>query len=156
MYSMINSVFSWLFEIRELVKLSRHLHAYIAYGIAFAKITARICLISHCLRDLTRLNSIVLPSANDKMYDDKVFADRFCFQLIMFKIWELVGHLDSFMLILRMNSCCQNQRKNRPIFPLFCLIWYGWIQSYCRIQTTRCTMMKFSLIDSVTNWLCIT
>ena len=66
-----------MFEIRELIKQFRLLHDYIVCGIAVAKITARICRISHCLHDLIRLNSIVLPNPNDRMYDDEVFVGRF-------------------------------------------------------------------------------
>ena len=70
-----------MFEIRVLVGLSRLLHAHITHEIAVAKITARICRFPIVLFDLIRLNSIVLPSPNDKMYDEDVFADRFRYQL---------------------------------------------------------------------------
>ena len=41
--------YQWtVFEIGVFVRLSRFLHAHIAYEIAAAKITAGICRISHC------------------------------------------------------------------------------------------------------------
>ena len=43
------------------------------------------------LRDLIRLNSIVLPSPNDKMCRDEVFVDRFRYQFIMFEMGILIG-----------------------------------------------------------------
>ena len=80
-----------MFKIPELVRLSRFLHVYIAYRIAVAKFTAMICRISHCLHDLIRLKSIVLRSANDKMYDVEVFADRFRYQLTLLKMEIMIG-----------------------------------------------------------------
>ena len=47
-----------MFGIRELIELTRLLHAHIAYEIDTAKIIAAFCEILYCLYDLIRLNSI--------------------------------------------------------------------------------------------------
>ena len=71
-----------MFEIRELIWLSRFFHAHIAYVIDTDKIIAAFFRISYCLLDLIRLNSIVC----NKIYDDAVFADRFRYHLTMFSM----------------------------------------------------------------------
>ena len=48
-----------MFEIREVVGLSRLIHANIAYEIVTTIIIAAFCRISYCLHDLIRMNSIV-------------------------------------------------------------------------------------------------
>ena len=63
-----------MYEIILLVRLSRLLHAHIAYEIAIAKIIAETCRFSKCLAwfDVVEFNRLLSP--NDKMYDDEVFA----------------------------------------------------------------------------------
>ena len=48
-----------MFEIREVVELSRLVHANIAYEIVTTIIIAAFCRISYCLHDMIRMNSIV-------------------------------------------------------------------------------------------------
>ena len=48
-----------IFEIREVIGLSRLVHANIAYEIVTTKIIAALCRISYSLHDLIRMNSIV-------------------------------------------------------------------------------------------------
>ena len=79
------------FEIRILVSQSRFLHANMAYEIAAAKITARICRNSHCFSGFDRIVFIRLPTLNDKIYDNEAFADRFRYQLTMFEIRIFIG-----------------------------------------------------------------
>ena len=73
-----------MFEIPVFAKQSRLLHDHIAYEIAFDKITAEICLISHSLSRFNAVEFNRLPCPNDKMYDDEDFVDPFRFQLTMF------------------------------------------------------------------------
>ena len=70
-----------MFEHRVLVRLSRLLHAHMAYEIAVAKITAEICGISYCLAWFDAVEFNRLLSANDKMYDGDVFAGLIRYQL---------------------------------------------------------------------------
>ena len=80
-----------MFEIRVLVRLSRVLRAHIPYEIAFAKITAEICRISHCLAWFDAVEFNRLPSPNDKMYDVEVFAGQLRNQLAMLEIRALIA-----------------------------------------------------------------
>ena len=48
-----------MFQIREVIGLTRLVHANIAYEIATTKIIAAFCRISYCLHDFVRMNSIV-------------------------------------------------------------------------------------------------
>ena len=48
-----------IFKIREVIGLSRLVHANIAYKIVTTKIIAAFCRISYCMHDLIRMNSIV-------------------------------------------------------------------------------------------------
>ena len=48
-----------MFEIREVIGLSRLVHANIAYKIVTTKIIAAFSRISYCFHDLIRMNSIV-------------------------------------------------------------------------------------------------
>ena len=49
---------------------------------------------------------------------------------------------------------CQNHRRILPNFLLF--VWFDTVKcNPCRVQTTRGTMMYFSLIDSDIHWLCV-
>ena len=96
-----------------------------------------------------------LPCSNNKIHDDADFADRFRYQLAMFGIrvfiwlsWFLHAHIayitDDAKIIAA--SC--------PIsYCLHDLIRLNSIVGY--VQTTRCTMIWFSVIDSDINWLCL-
>ena len=87
--SLIDSVFNWL----RLKCVSTHrdnYHAHIVYKIATAKITADFRRISHCLAWFHTVEFNCLPHPNDKIYDDKLSADRFRYQLTMCEIRELV------------------------------------------------------------------
>ena len=79
-----------MFEILLLARLSRLLHAHIVYEIAFAKITARICCISHCFARFDTVQCDRLLSPNNNMYDDDFIADRFRYQLTIFEMRILI------------------------------------------------------------------
>ena len=92
-----------MLEIRVWARLSRLLHAHIEYEIVFGKITARIWKILHWFAWFEKVEFNRLPSQNNKMYDDEVFADRFRCRLTMFEMcvyW--LCYLDSFITILHM------------------------------------------------------
>ena len=94
-----------------------------------------------------------LPCSNNKIYDDADFADRFRYQLAMFGIGVLIwlswlrhAHIayitDGAKIIaafFRISDCLLDLIRKNSIF--------------CHIQTTRCTMMQISLIDSAIKWL---
>ena len=96
-----------------------------------------------------------LPCSNNKIYDDADFADRFRYQLAMFGIrvliwlpWVLHAHIAYIT-------------DGAKIIAAFCRISYSWhdfipLNSIVGdVQTTRCTMVWFSMIDSDINWLCL-
>ena len=96
-----------------------------------------------------------LPCPKNGMYDDAVFANRFHYELTMFGIRVLIwlsrflhGHIayviDTDKIIaafFRISYC------------LLALIRLNSIVGY--VQTTRYTMIWFSMIDSDINWLCL-
>ena len=81
------------------------------------------------------------PCSNDKMYDDVVFPDRFCYQLTMFEIRVLV------VLSRLLHAFIAYVIDTANIIAEFCRISYClydliWLYSIaCRVHTTRCTMM---------------
>ena len=96
-----------------------------------------------------------LPCTNNKIYDDADFADRFRYQLAMFGIRVLIWL--SYLLYAHIAYITDGAK----IIAAFCRI------SYCLhdfillnsivgdVQTTRFTMIWFSVIDSDINWLCL-
>ena len=62
-----------------------------SYEIAVAKITARICQISHCLAWFDTIEFNSLPCPNDMTCDREVFADRIRNQLTKFEMRILIG-----------------------------------------------------------------
>ena len=89
------------------------------------------------------------------MDDDAVLADRFRYQLTMLRmrvlLWlsQLVNariayEIDSAKIIaafFRISCCLHDFKRLNSIV--------------CKDQTTRCTMMRFSLIDFAIIWLCL-
>ena len=64
---------------------------------------------------------------NDKMCDDAIFADWFRYELAMFSIDRAISTPSCSYCIL--NRSCKNHCSILPNILLFCMIWYGWIQS---------------------------
>ena len=87
------------------------------------------------------------------MYDDAVFDNRFHYQLTMLGIRVLIWLSRSFhahiayvidtdkiiAAFFRISYCLLDLTRQNLIV--------------CHVQTTRCTMMQISLIDSAINWL---
>ena len=96
-----------------------------------------------------------LPCSNKKIYDDEDFADRFRYQLAIFWIRVLIWR--SWLL----HAHIAYTTDGAKIIAAFCRI------SYCLhdlirlksiagyVQTARCTIIWFSMIDSDINWLCL-
>ena len=87
------------------------------------------------------------------MYDGVVFADRFRYQFAMFNNTILIGlslllhahnayEIDAAKIVVALCriSCC--------LYDLIRLVSIA-----CRVQTTKYTMMQYSLIDSAIHWL---
>ena len=73
-----------IFTFRLLVGLTRLLHAHIAYDTAF-------CRIFYCFARFDTVEINRMPCQNNKTYDDMVFADRFRYELTMFKVCIFTG-----------------------------------------------------------------
>ena len=96
-----------------------------------------------------------LPCSNHMMYDDADIADRFRYQLAMFGIRVLVW-LSSLL-----HAHTAYISDGAKIIAEFCRISY-FLHDFIRlnsivgyVQTTRCTMIWFSMVDSDINWLCL-
>ena len=116
---------------------------------------AAILPIFYCLAWFDTVEFNLLPCPNDKKYDDVVFVDRVRYQLAMFGNRLLIG-LSRFL-----HAHIGYEIDTAKIIAAFCRIFYclydliRLISIACRVQTTRFTMMQFSLVDSVINWLCL-
>ena len=114
-----------------------------------------ILQIFYCLARIDTVKFNRLPYPNNKMEDDDVFTVRFRYKLTMFGMLVLIWlsrlfhahigyEIDTAEIIaafFRISYCLHD-------FIRFNLI-------VCHVQTARCTMMWFSLIDSDVNWLCL-
>ena len=95
------------------------------------------------------------PCSNNKIYDDADFAERFRYQLAMFSIRVLIWL--SWFLHVHIAYITDGAK----IIAAFCrisyclhdLIRFNSIVDY--VQTTRCTKIWFSMIDSDIIWLCL-
>ena len=96
-----------------------------------------------------------LPWSNNKIYDDADFADRFRYQLAMFGCPVLIWL--SWLLRAHIAYITDGAK----IIAAFCRIFYC-LHDFIRlnsivadVQTKRCTMIWFSMIDSDIHWLCL-
>ena len=94
-----------------------------------------------------------LPCLNNKIYDDEGFADRFRYQLVMF------GNPVLIWLSWLLHAHIAYITDGAKIVAAFSRISYC-LHDFIRlnsivgdVQTTRCTMTWFSMIDSDINWL---
>ena len=115
----------------------------------------KFCRFLYCLAWFDNVEFNRLPCPKNEMYDDAVFASRFHYQLAMFGIrvliwlsWPLHAHIAYIT-------------DGSNIIAAFCRISY-FLHDLTRlnsivgnVQTTRCTMIWFSMIDSDINWLCL-
>ena len=87
------------------------------------------------------------------MYDDAVFADRFQYELTMFGISVLIGlcrlihsHIACEIDTAKITAAITRMSNRLHDLIRLTLIVY-------HVQTTKCTMMQFSQIESAINWL---
>ena len=142
-----------MFEIS--IGLSRLLHAHIAYEIAISKITAEYCEFLIVQPDLMLLSSIVCRVQTTRSTIMK-------FELIYSVVnWQYLqcthgyGYLDSFIIMLRMIQLVPKLPLKSAEIPIVGHDLMRLISIIYRIQTSRCTMMKFSLVDFVLNRHCL-
>ena len=116
---------------------------------------AEILQIFYCLAWFDTVEFNWMPCPNNKMYVNAVVADRFHCQLTMFGIRVLIG-LSRFL-----RAHIAYEIDTAKIIAAFCRVSY-WLHDLirlnsivCHVQTTRCTMMWLSMIDSDINWLCL-
>ena len=140
-----------IFWIQMLIGLSRLLHSYIAYEIDTAKIVAAFIRFSYCLHDLIRVNSIVFHGQTTRC---TVTPFSLIDSAINWQCLVLIG------LSRLLHAYIAYDKDTLKIFAAFFRI-YCWFHDLirlhsivCYVQTTRCTMMPFSLIDSAMNWQC--
>ena len=115
----------------------------------------QFCRFYYCLAwfDTVEFNRLLCP--DNEMYDNAVFADRFRYQLTTFEIRILIW----LSRLLRTHIAYEIDTSN--IIAAFCRISYCLhdlirLNSIVRhVQTTICTMMWVSMIDSDINWLCM-
>ena len=96
-----------------------------------------------------------LPCPNNEMYGDSVFAIRFQYQLAIFGMPVLI--LLSRLLHARIAYEIDTNKIIAAFFRIsYCLLDLIRLNSVvCHDQTTRYTMMQFSLVDSAIIWLCL-
>ena len=96
-----------------------------------------------------------LPCSKNEIYDDAVFANRFHCQLAMFGIRVLIWL--SWFHHAHIAYVIGTYKITTAFFRISCclldLIRLNSIVGHD--QTTRYTMMQFSLIDSAIIWLCL-
>ena len=114
----------------------------------------KFCRFFYCLACSETVEFNRLPSPNNEMYGDAVFAIRFRYQLAMFRIgvliwlsWLLHAHIayitDAAKIIA---AFCRISYCLHDLIRLNSIVGY--------VQTTRFTMIWFSMIDSDINWQC--
>ena len=115
----------------------------------------QFCRFLYCLAWFNTVEFNRLPCPMNEMYDDAVFANRFHYHFAMFGIrvliwlyWLYHAHIayitDGANIIAafcRISCCLHDLIRLNSIFGY--------------VQTTRCTMIWFSMIDSDINWLCL-
>ena len=114
----------------------------------------QFCRFLYCLAWFDTVEFNRLPCPKNEMYDDEVFASRFHYQLTMFGIRVLIWlsrllhahiayEIDTDKIIaafFRISDCFLDLIRVNSVV--------------CPDETTRYTMMQFSLIDSAIIWLC--
>ena len=113
----------------------------------------QFCRFFYCLEWVDTAEFDCLPYPNKEMYDDAHFADRFRRQLSMF------GVIDRSISTPSCSYCIWNRysQSHRSILPNFLLfVWFDTVEfNRLHVQTTRCTMIWFLMIDFDINWLCL-
>ena len=115
----------------------------------------QFCRFLYCLAWYDTVEFNRLPCPNNEMYGDAVFAIRFRYQLAIFGMRVLIWL--SRLLHAHIAYEIDTHKIIAAFFRIsYCLLDLIRLNSIvCHNQTTRHTMMQFSLIDSAINWLCL-
>ena len=115
----------------------------------------QFCRFLYCLAWFDTVEFNRLPCSKNDMNDDADFAIRFRHQLTMFGIRVLIW-LSRFFhahIAYVIDTDKIIAAFFRISYCLLDLIRLNYI--VCHVQTARYTMMRFSLVDSAINWLCL-
>ena len=132
---------------------------HIFFGIrCFASLRAMCCICDkfcrffYCLKWFDTVEFNRLPCPNNNMYDDTVFADKFRYQLTMFRNRVLIrlSRLLHDHIAFEIDASKLISSFFRIFYYLHDLILLNSI--VCHVQRARCTMMWFSMIDSAIIW----
>ena len=117
--------------------------------------TRKFCKFLYCLAWSEPVEFNRLPCPNNEMYGDAVFAIRFQYQLAIFGMRVLIwlSRLLHAHIAYEINSDKTIAAFFRISDCFLDLIHLNSVVSHD--QTTRYTMMRFLLIDSTINWLCL-
>ena len=115
----------------------------------------QFCRFLYCLAWFDTVELKRLPCPKNEMYDDAVFATRFHYQLTMFGIRVLIWL--SWLLHVHIAYITDGAKIITAFCRIsFCLHVFILLNSIVGdVQTTRCTMIWVSMIDSDINWLCL-
>ena len=115
----------------------------------------QFCGFFYCLAWFNTVKFNSLPCPKNEIFDDAVFACWFHCQLTMFGMPVLL------VLSRLLRAHIAYEIDASKIIAAFCRISYRLhdlirLNSIvCHVQTRRCTMMRFTLLDSDINWLCL-
>ena len=115
----------------------------------------QFCRFVYCLAWFDTVEFNRLPCPKNEMYDDAVFATRFHYRLTMFGIGVLIWLSRFFPAHIA--YVIDPDKLIAAFFRIsYCLLDLIRLNSIvCHDETTRYTMMQFSLIDSAIIWLCL-
>ena len=115
----------------------------------------KFCWFFHCLAWSETVEFNRLPCPNMEMYGDAVFDIRFRHQLATFRMCVLkwLSRLLPAHIAYEIDTDKNIAAFLRISYSLLDLIRLNSI--VCHDETTRYTMMQFSLIDSAIIWLCL-
>ena len=115
----------------------------------------KFCRFFYCLAWTEIVEFNRLPCPSNEICADSVFAIRFRYQLAIFGVRVLIWL--SRLLHARIEYEIYTDKIIAAFFRIsYCLLDLIRLNSIVGyLQTTRCTMIWFSMIDSDINWLCL-
>ena len=115
----------------------------------------QFCRFFYCLAWSETVEFNRLPCPNNEMYDDALFANRLHYQLTMFGIRVLIWLFRFFHAHIA--YVIDTDKITAAFFRIsYCLLDLIRLNSIVGcVQTTKCTMIWFSMIHSDINWLCL-
>ena len=111
----------------------------------------KFCRFFYCLAWFDTVAFNRPPCSNNEMFDDAVLVDRFRCQLIMFGIRELIGLSQLLHAHIAYQLDMPKSSQHSFIFPIDCVIWYAWIQSFAMFkqQDVRLCGFRWSIPISI-------